>query len=200
MHCFGCNSELVTESRICKTCGRPVETDPDRYFKAGMEASAAGDLDRSIKHLTDCVNLDPDHLSGRYNLGIALALANRCDEAMEHYYAVADQEPNYPSIYTALGQAAFGSYMTHTAEAESGRKMMIHMLMKAIEQDPEDVDACFSLANAYGEGFAVAETRADPASRFIRDILRHRKSLQNTSKISGSRHYGAEIHAAFRPQ
>ena len=166
MHCFGCNSELVAESRTCKTCGRPVESDPDKYFKAGMEACADDDLDRSIELLMDCVNLAPDHLSGRYNLGMALALANRCDEAMEHYYAVADQEPNYPGIYTALGQAAFGSYMTHTAEAESGRKMMIHMLMKAIEQDPEDVDACFSLANAY-----VALGKAEKALPLLKRAL-----------------------------
>lgn len=166
MYCFECDSDSTGESRTCKMCGRPFETDPDKYFKAGMEASAVGDLDQSVKFLTDCVELSPDHLSGRFNLGLALALTNRCDEAIEHYSIVLDQEPNYPGIYTALGQAAFGSYLAHAEQAELQRKAMIHMLMKAIEQDPEDVDACFSLANVY-----IAIEKADKALPWLRRAL-----------------------------
>jgi tetratricopeptide (TPR) repeat protein len=149
MYCFACDPHSVGESKICPVCGKPFATDPDRYFKAGMDAMVLGDLEHAIQYLQDCVTLNPKHFSGRYNLGLALALTDRCNEAMEHYMAIARDDPSYPGIYTALGQAAFGSYMTHLDEAEQKRRVMILFFMKAIEADPEDVDAYFSLGNAY---------------------------------------------------
>ena len=149
MHCFECDVHAACEARTCEVCGKPLERDPDRYFKAAMEAMAAGNPDRAIRLLRDCIELNPDHLSGRYNLGLALALADRYDEANQHYMAIIKQDPKYPGIYTALGQTAFGSYIVHMEKTESKRKAMIQFLMKAIEQDPEDVDAYFSLGNAY---------------------------------------------------
>ena len=149
MHCFKCDIESDGKTEVCNNCGQPLESDADRYFKAGMEAMAAGDVDRAISLLKDCINLNPDHISGRYNLGLALSLADRCDEAMGHYAAIAEENPEHPGIYTALGQAAFGSYLVHVEGAEMSRMAMMEFLMRAVRQDPEDVDALFSLGNAY---------------------------------------------------
>jgi tetratricopeptide (TPR) repeat protein len=68
---------------------------------------------------------------------------------MKEYAVIAEKEPGYQGIFTALGQAAFGSYLTHLEQAEAHRKAAVHLLMKALKHDPDDVDACFSLANVY---------------------------------------------------
>jgi len=149
MHCFSCNIHFAEGSKACSVCGSHLDTDSDRYFKAGMEALAEGNIDRSVMLLEDCVGLNASHVSGRYNLGIALSLADRCTEAMEHYATIVDEHPDYPGIYTAMGQAAFGSYLLHLSEAEAQCNAMLDFLMTAIEQDSNDVDAYFSLANAY---------------------------------------------------
>ncbi|HUV04379.1 MAG TPA: tetratricopeptide repeat protein [Armatimonadota bacterium] len=166
MHCFLCDADSAAGSKACEVCGKLLATDPDRYFKAGMEAMAAGGIDRSIRLLTDCVSMNPQHMSGRYNLGLALSLGNKHDEAMEQYLAIIEQDPRYPGVYTALGQAAFGSYLAHMEEAEAQRKAMIQLLAKAIDLDPEDVDAHFSLANAY-----IAIGTADKAIPHLKRAL-----------------------------
>lgn len=166
MHCFECDADSTAELETCEVCGKLLATDPDRYFKAGMEALAAGDLDQSISLLQDCIALNPDHVNGRYNLGLALCLNNRYDEATEQYLAVFEQDVGYPGIYTALGQAAFGSYLAHSEQAEAQRKAMTQLFTKAVEADPEDVDAHFSLANAY-----IAIGTADKALPHLRCAL-----------------------------
>ena len=148
MNCVRCKSDSASDSETGDVCGGPLARDPDLYFKAGMEAMFAGEIERSTHLLSNCVQLNPDHLSGRYNLGIALCLANKCDEAIEQCIAVMEREPNYPGLYTVLGQAAFGDYLYHREQADSNRRAMFQLLKRAIEQDPSDVDAYFSLGNA----------------------------------------------------
>jgi tetratricopeptide (TPR) repeat protein len=149
MHCFRCDSDAAADAETCDICGGLLDTDPDRYFRAGMDAMLAGEVERSTRLLQDCVKLNPRHLSGRYNLGLILCMADKCDEAMRQYMAVMELEPGYPGIYTALGQAAFGDYLSHLEQAEAKREAMFQLLQKAVEQDPSDVDALYSLANAY---------------------------------------------------
>lgn len=149
MRCFDCGTDFETATDACPNCGRLPETDPDRYFKAAMESVASGDLKGSIALLQDCLELNPDHLSGRYNLGVALSLEDRCDEAIDHLSVVASQDPDYPGIYTAMGQAAFGSYLFHEEQANLRSAMMIHLLRQAVDRDSQDVNAYFSLGNAY---------------------------------------------------
>ena len=167
MHCFQCESDSSGDSGTCGVCGRPLDMDSDRYFRAGMDAMSAGEIERSAQLLRDCVTLNPDHLSGRYNLGIALCLANKSDEAIEHYIAVVEREPNYPGIYTVLGQAAFGDYLFHTEQAEANRKAMFELLKRAIEYDPTDVDAYFSLGNA-----CIAVGSAEEALSWLNQAMR----------------------------
>lgn len=167
MHCFDCDVHFPLDSKVCSICGRQLDTDSDRYFKAGMEAMAIGELDRAVEYLYDCVGLDPRHISGRYNLGMSLSLSDRCDEAMGHYCNIAQDNPEYPGLYTAMGQAAFGSYLTHYSEAEAQRSAMIRYFMAAIEQDPHDVDAYFSLGNAY-----MAMENAEKAITWLETALR----------------------------
>jgi tetratricopeptide (TPR) repeat protein len=126
-----------------------IDQDSDRYFKAGMSALAGGDILPAIEFLSDCVRLDPTHINGRYNLAIALSLTDECDEATAHLEAIREICPGYPGIYTLMGQAAFGSYLSHKQEADSKANAMINFLMMAVEQDPDDIDAYFSLGNAY---------------------------------------------------
>lgn len=149
MRCFACSIDFDYDTRICAICGRPLETDSDRYFKAGMAALDAGNLEESIVLFSDCLNLNPNHLTARFNLGIAYSLNNQCDTAMEELLAVAAQDPNYPGLFTALGQAAFGSYLHHRELAQEREQQMLQLLKEAISRDDADVDALFSLGNAY---------------------------------------------------
>jgi tetratricopeptide (TPR) repeat protein len=167
MHCLICYADSIGGLAICDVCGKPLPTDADQYFKAGMEAMACGDVARCIDLLEDCLGLKPDHTSGRYNIALALSLSDKCDDALEYYSTIADENPNYPSIYTVMGQAVFGSYLSHIRKAETQRKTMIQLFMQAIERDPEDVDAYFSLGNAY-----IALGNADKALPWLKTALR----------------------------
>lgn len=167
MHCFDCDIHFSDSFTTCDTCGKRLETDSDRYFKSGMERMATGEIDRAVEFLNGCVTLNPDHISGRYNLGIALSLEDRCDEAMEQFSAIVSETPDYPGVYTAMGQAAFGSYLLHISEAEALCNAMTSFFMMAIEQDPHDVDAYFSLGNAY-----IAIGNAEKSIPWLQTALR----------------------------
>lgn len=149
MFCLNCSFDDTESLVVCRRCGSPFGLDADGYFKAGMDALATDDIDRSISLLQSCIRLNQDHVSGRFNLGLALCHLDRCDEAMEHFKRVRQLCPDYPGIYTAMGQAAFGSYLEYQQMAQSCGEMMIGFLKQAITLDPDDVDACFSLGNAY---------------------------------------------------
>lgn len=167
MYCFACNVYVEGQSGICQACGKPLETDPDRYFRAAMEAMAAGDIDHSIRLLKNCMTLKPDHLSGRYNLGIALCMAGEYDEANEQFAVIAEQDPGFPGLYTAMGQAVFGLYLYHSEQSETCCKSMIKFFSRAIEQDPGDVDAYFSMGNAY-----LASGRPSKALPWLKQALK----------------------------
>ncbi|MHB1456174.1 MAG: tetratricopeptide repeat protein [Armatimonadota bacterium] len=155
MYCLHCDSEIAVEKDTCPICSMSFITDSDYYFRQGMDAMLIGNFDRAIKLLQTCVDLHPAHISGQYNLGEAFASARRCDEAMAHYVIAAQENPDIPGIYTALGKAAFGSYIAHSQEAESMSNSMICLLKKAIVHDPQDVGAHISLGEAY---LAIGDT------------------------------------------
>ncbi len=169
MYCIKCVEYSPNEAQVCVACGKPFETDADKYFKEAMKCmfnGDDGDMDRATRLLKTCAILNPYHVSGRYNLGLVLSMNNQCDEAMEHYRSIAEQNPEYPGIFTAMGQAAFGSYMDHVDRAETNRRAMVKLLETAIEQDPDDVDALFSLANAY-----IAVGKAEKALPWLKNAL-----------------------------
>jgi len=149
MTCAECGREVDLLHRRCPTCGEDCTVDPDSRFKAAMAAVDADDIGRAIALLERCVEADPGHLNGRFNLGIALCMVDRCDEAIGHLFTVLMEDEDYPGIHTALGEAAFGSYLYHEDQARKKSEAMICLLRQAVERDEEDVDAHFSLGNAY---------------------------------------------------
>lgn len=149
MRCSECGFDLEPQMKECPNCGDGHHTDPDSHFKAAMGSVADGDLEGAVELLEQCLEADPEHINGRFNLGVALCLADKCDEAIGHLYYVLTKEPDYPGIYTALGEAAFGSYLYHEEQASMKSMAMIHLLKQAIDQDEEDVDAYFTLGNAF---------------------------------------------------
>lgn len=179
MRCGKCGWDLSASDTSCPSCGMKIRGDPDSHFKSAMKSVASGDLEGAIDLLEQCLELDPEHLTGRFNLGVALSLMDRCDEAIGHLYHVLTQDAGYSGIYTALGEAAFGSYLYHEEQADLKRGVMIELLKRAIEQDQQDVDAYFSLGNAYvaigmgEEALSSLETaqKLDPSSSAIYYML-----------------------------
>lgn len=151
MYCFDCDSNISDQSHICSRCGTQLPTDSDWHFKAGMDALGAGETEMAIALLRNCVEINPFHTNARYNLGIALCLLGQHDEALMQFATIVELDPDYPGIYTALGQLALANFKIHMEEAEMHRAAMIHFLTFATEKDAEDVDAYFTLANAYLE-------------------------------------------------
>jgi superkiller protein 3 len=148
MHCLGCYGSIQESSDRCPACGKSSPLDADSYFKAGM-GLITSNVSMAIKLLQDCVQLDPNHQSGIYNLGIALSLDGRYEEAVAHYKELLCISPDYPGIYTAMGQAYFGSYAKHKDIVNRRFTQSTNLLMRAVRQNPEDTDALFSLGNAY---------------------------------------------------
>lgn len=149
MRCSECGFDLSESDTGCPNCGAGQRPDPDNHFKAAMDSVANNDLEGAIDLLERCLEGNPEHLTGRFNLGVALSLADKCDEAIGHLYYVLTQDESYPGIYTALGEAAFGSYLYHEEQASMKSVVMIELFKRGIEQDQQDVDAYFSLGNAY---------------------------------------------------
>ena len=166
MYCFECDSDTRALSGKCDICGKPLTADADRYFKNGMEALASGELGHAIDLLGSCVKTNPSHINGQYNLGMALALAGRNDDAQNAYMMVVTFDPEYPGIYTALGQISFANYLNYCEQAETQRQMMLRLFEKAINEDNDDVDAYYSLANAY-----IAIGSADKALPCLKHAL-----------------------------
>jgi cytochrome c-type biogenesis protein CcmH/NrfG len=131
-----------------------------------MKAMSIGHFDKAAGMLGECIALHPNHFSGRFNYALTLALQDNCDEAVEQFEILAERDPEYPGVYTAMGQAAMGSYLKHMGQARERRRSMIDLLRTAVEMDPEDVDALFSLGNAY-----MATGNASKALPWLKNAL-----------------------------
>ncbi len=85
----------------------PTEEDlrrtPAFHFRRGNDLYGQGKLEDAIAAYEQCVALQPAYPNARYNLGVALADADRHAEALPHLEAVVRAEPERADAHNSLG-------------------------------------------------------------------------------------------------
>jgi tetratricopeptide (TPR) repeat protein len=70
-----------------------------------MALQSQGKIDEAIVHYQRVVELKPDFVPARYNLGLALASRGRLEEAIFHYQKVLQTRPDDEELLCKLGDA-----------------------------------------------------------------------------------------------
>lgn len=83
-------------------------SDPSAYFQGGLAYSALGERRAAEDAYRKAVQLSPEHLKARYNLGILL-IAGKGDlqEARSQFEWVVKREPNHAEAFFNLGRIAY---------------------------------------------------------------------------------------------
>ena len=129
---------------------------PAFHFQHGVELYNAGKLEDAVVAFRQCVALQPDYPSARYNLGVALGDLEHYQEAMEYFQQVIQTEPEKAEAYNYLGY--FLSRQGYPQQA-------IAHYEKALQLRPDFALAHFNLGmtllqtGEYRRGFAEYEWR-----------------------------------------
>ena len=82
-------------------------------------------IEAAIQEYKEAIRIDPDHVSGHFNLGSAYLDQNRLKEAIREYEEVLRIDPNNPDAHCALG-IVLGT-AEHHEEAISEYKIAIQL-------------------------------------------------------------------------
>ena len=172
-----------------------IEPRPNSYSNLGLVAYYRGELDEAIDYHRKAVELVPnDHLK-RSNLGDALWVAGRRDEAIEvfesagmHGAAALEVNPNDPTtqldmawISTMLGEHAEAQDFIVLARAESPDDPYVDYIEGLIRAHNGDPDAAFAaLERAIGKGYPREILAADPQLAALRQYPRFNRLLTRT--------------------
>jgi hypothetical protein len=81
----------------------------------GAYLGRSGDMAGAAEEFLMAVRENPDDLSSRYNLGLALLELDRYEEAAEHFEAAVARHPRYFEAWIGLGRALDGLGMNERA-------------------------------------------------------------------------------------
>ncbi len=96
----------------------------------GIAAGQAGNLGVSIPALYRAIQSHPEMVEAYVNLGKAMEMSNRPEDAIQCYEAALELEPNLIMVDAALGQV----------HAQLGnRQRASYHFQRAVELDPTDV-------------------------------------------------------------
>jgi tetratricopeptide (TPR) repeat protein len=132
------------------------QTPGDLNHKA-LQAIKGGDLQGAIRLLTRAVGIDPDYLTGWYNLAQVQRQAGQIELSVRSLQRVLDRDASYPDAWTSQGN----SYMALQKLQEARR-----CFRKAVEINRNDLRAWHNLSVAAGRlSYAneVKEARAEEA-------------------------------------
>ncbi|MBP0001288.1 MAG: TIGR03032 family protein [Cyanobacteria bacterium SID2] len=76
---------------------------PEVHFQQGNQSYERGELEAAISSYQNCLNLDPNHLEARYNLGVALADFEQRSESIEQLLHVVENNPQHTRAFNQLG-------------------------------------------------------------------------------------------------
>lgn len=130
--------------------------------RRGDEAFESGDLEGSVAAYRDALAADPDNLRAHHNLAAVLLSEGRAEEARDALAEGTRRLPDSADLHCALGVAharldAFGE--------------AIAALERAVDLDPDHLEARFQLALVYARGAAPASRDRRRAIEALESIL-----------------------------
>jgi tetratricopeptide (TPR) repeat protein len=140
---------------------RVMEMDPayaDGPVNVARTRLQEGEVEAAIPLLEAALKISPGLAKAHYFLGTALKTLGRYDEALEHLTAAAEQYPRDRVVLNEIGRVHF--LQRRFADA-------IAWLKRALEVDPEDLDAHYNLMLAY-QGAGDSENAARERALYTR--------------------------------
>jgi tetratricopeptide (TPR) repeat protein len=128
----------------------------DRYIRQGDELVRRGEIELAVQQYLKALEINPKKADGYVRLGKIYDLQNKPNEALSYLSKAIELEPNKSEYhyYLAISQEEW-------AENDSDFKKAIMEYRKAIELNPEFVEARFRLGNLYRqldeENLTIAE-------------------------------------------
>jgi tetratricopeptide (TPR) repeat protein len=116
----------------------PPPPEADALFARGVQLHQGGDLVGAIEAYQGALELQPERVDARSNLGAAFARLGRYDEAIQHYRAVLEQVPDQAQVRLNLGLALHKSARIAEAAEE---------LERVVAQEPGHRQAVLLLAD-----------------------------------------------------
>ena len=117
-------------------CNLPVHDESmlraSSYMNMGIAAGQAGNLGVSIPALYRAVEAHPEMVEAYVNLGKAMQMSNRPEDAIACYEAALQIEPNLSMVDAALGE---------TYALIGDRQRAIYHFERAILIDPTDIQS-----------------------------------------------------------
>ena len=130
--------------------------DAEYLLNLGNDAYNQGNLEAAMQQYQKCLELKPDYLIARYNLGVVYLEQEQWKEAIAELEQVIATDPNYAEAYNNLGIISQHEHRLNEA---------IEYYQKAIDIRHQFPDAHFNLGMAllqmgeYTQGFAESEWR-----------------------------------------
>ena len=130
--------------------------DAEYLLNLGNDAYNQGNLEAAMQQYQKCLELKPDYLMARYNLGVVYLEQEQWEEAIIELEQVIAANPNHAEAYNNLGIISQHEHRLNQA---------IEYYQKAIEIRYQFPDAHFNLGMAllqmgeYTQGFAESEWR-----------------------------------------
>jgi protein O-GlcNAc transferase len=150
---------------LIPTAGGAQGPDGEAFFARGVALHQAGDLVGAIEAYQAALELQPDRVDARSNLGAAFARLGRHEEAIRHYRAVLERVAEQHQVRLNLGLALYKSARLPEATAE---------LERVVAEAPEHRQAVLLLADCYlqaGRDTAVVALLAPREEEFKQDRL-----------------------------
>lgn len=128
-------------------------TDATAWFCLGVALQGTAPADSARLVFEQLVERWPDHVAGHVHYGLALEETGRNEEAAEQYRAAAALQPDDPRPLVNLGSLLYFQYKK-TNEAKEA-------LVRALELDPENPDAHFTLGVLFADANLFREARLE---------------------------------------
>jgi hypothetical protein len=125
------------------------------YNAVGAYLGRSGDMAGAAEEFRKAVEENPDDLSSRYNLGLALLELDRFEEAAEHFEAAVTRHPRYFEAWIGLGRAFAGLGMDERALEAWG---------EVVEASPRAPDALIAEVRSLAAALSEEETTTDMES------------------------------------
>ena len=118
------------------------------HYLFGLALMRCGRIDEAIDHFQKVIEIRPDFVDARNNLGLLLEGRGQSDEAIAHYRKAIEFRPDFATAHDNLGSALAGRGQIDEAIAH---------FRKAIEIQPGDAKAQNNLGNALADRRQIDE-------------------------------------------